>query len=320
VIKVRQQRHDCAHHPSPQEVWPIRILAGAIQEGLPRRDLLLAPDQTLVIEGTAFPVCSLVNTVTIVQLALDEVTYWYIETESSSPPFAEGLAIGGRILDETESLAAGGSALVTVWRQLLARAAEMGQLTTDDPGLHLASAGGRSEADVNGLRFTFALLAGNTPVRLVSRSVVPAHILPGSSETRRLGVAVTEIRVDGKVISLSDDRLGEGWYGNEGALRWTNGDAALRLDGAARLEVTIDPPIRYWRTPSDSGEIASRLVSNTILAGRVDELDARLASLEIAIQDAYSQRYFDLLPAALGGTSDLPESASGDPVPGDSRP
>ena len=92
-------RHvDLLGHPDPAAVRPIRILAGAFDGALPRRDLLLSPDHAVfqggdgAAPGVLIPVRYLVNGATILpDHDLDAVTYFHVELATHEVLLAEGL-------------------------------------------------------------------------------------------------------------------------------------------------------------------------------------------------------------------------------------
>ena len=129
---------------------------------------------------------------------------------------------------------------------LLGRAEALGHLATRDAGLHLAVDGHRFRAIVEGQSYRFCLPRGAANVRLRSLSAVPAFMQAGSSDHRRLGVAVSRIALDGQAIPLGDARLGMGWQAVEAGWRWTDGDAALDATGARALGVEVAITGRYW--------------------------------------------------------------------------
>lgn len=70
---------------------PIRIAAGAIAPGVPRRDLYVSPGHALCIDGQLIHAGRLVNGVSITQLPrADSVTYFHIELCSHAIILAEG--------------------------------------------------------------------------------------------------------------------------------------------------------------------------------------------------------------------------------------
>ena len=88
-----QRRVDCASHPHPGSVWPIRLRAGAFGASGPERDLELSPEHAVFTRGVLIPVEALVNGVTISQVQRPLVTYWHVELETHDVIFAEGLAV-----------------------------------------------------------------------------------------------------------------------------------------------------------------------------------------------------------------------------------
>jgi hypothetical protein len=88
--------------------------------------------------------------------------------------------------------------------------------------------------------------------RLVCPAERPSRHAPWLDDRRRLGIAVSDLWVDGERLALDDPRLDAGWWPMERAaraFRWTNGDASLCLpEGAAvltlRLHAAMPPPAR----------------------------------------------------------------------------
>ncbi len=78
-----------AEHPAPALIWPVRIRAGALVDGVPAADLLLSPDHALLIDGLLIPVRALVNDDSIVQEQVAEITYWHLERETHDILLAE---------------------------------------------------------------------------------------------------------------------------------------------------------------------------------------------------------------------------------------
>ncbi len=65
---------DCARHPKPRQVWPVRI-AGTFGAGQPHSDLFLSPDDAVYVKGVLIPIRHLINGSTIAQVPVDHVTY-----------------------------------------------------------------------------------------------------------------------------------------------------------------------------------------------------------------------------------------------------
>lgn len=75
-------------------IQPVRIRAGALGDGLPRRDLTVTGEHGIVIDGLVINAAALVNNSTIDWVPLDEigdsVTYYHVETEEHDVILAEG--------------------------------------------------------------------------------------------------------------------------------------------------------------------------------------------------------------------------------------
>ena len=84
---------DCALHPKPMLVWPVRVRAGAFGPRLPRVDLWLSPDHCIYLNGVMIPVKELINDTTIERIPVDEVTYYHVEFESHAVVLAEALEV-----------------------------------------------------------------------------------------------------------------------------------------------------------------------------------------------------------------------------------
>jgi len=88
-----------------REVLPIRIGAGALGDGLPRRDLWVSPEHAMFIEGLLIPASLLVNGASIVQEeSVDEVTYLHLEFDSHTVIYAEGAAAESFVDDESRAM------------------------------------------------------------------------------------------------------------------------------------------------------------------------------------------------------------------------
>jgi hypothetical protein len=91
VIWVGRREVDCACHPHPQKVWPVRIAAGAFGPHRPHRDLYLSPDHAVYVEDVLIPIKHLINGRTIVQVPVQHVTYYHLELAEHDVLLAEGL-------------------------------------------------------------------------------------------------------------------------------------------------------------------------------------------------------------------------------------
>ncbi len=88
---VGHRRVDCASHPRPESVLPVRVRAHAFAANQPARDLFLSPDHAVFVDGALIPVRYLVNGGSVAQIAVDEVVYYHVELPSHAVILAEGL-------------------------------------------------------------------------------------------------------------------------------------------------------------------------------------------------------------------------------------
>lgn len=77
-------------------IQPVRIRAGGLGDGLPRRDLTVTGEHGMMIDGLVINASALVNGTSIDWVPLDEiadeVTYYHVETEAHDAILAEGAA------------------------------------------------------------------------------------------------------------------------------------------------------------------------------------------------------------------------------------
>jgi hypothetical protein len=91
VIWIGHRTVDCARHPQPRKVWPIRIEAGAFGPNRPTRNLFLSPDHALYTDDVLIPVKHLINGTTIAQTPVDTVTYFHVELPEHAVLLADNL-------------------------------------------------------------------------------------------------------------------------------------------------------------------------------------------------------------------------------------
>ncbi len=91
IVWVGWRRVAVTLHPSPREVMPVRVRAGAAGPGKPARDLLLSPDHAVFVAGALIPVRYLVNGATILREPVEHVTYWHVELDRHDLLLAESL-------------------------------------------------------------------------------------------------------------------------------------------------------------------------------------------------------------------------------------
>ncbi len=91
IIWIGRRTLQCARHPKPEQVWPIRVATDAFGPGLPRRALSLSPDHAVYAGGVLIPVKYLVNGTTIVQHRVATVRYFHIELDCHDVVLANSL-------------------------------------------------------------------------------------------------------------------------------------------------------------------------------------------------------------------------------------
>jgi autotransporter passenger strand-loop-strand repeat protein len=91
ITWIGRREVDCARHPQPRKVWPVRIATGAFGPGRPHTELLLSPDHAVYVNDVLIPVRYLINGSTIVQVPVERVTYYHLELPQHDVVLAEGL-------------------------------------------------------------------------------------------------------------------------------------------------------------------------------------------------------------------------------------
>jgi hypothetical protein len=272
---------DARVHPQPAEVWPMVVRAGAFGGGGPTRDLWLSPAHCVVASGVLTPISFLQNGCTIEQVRIRCVEYWHVELDAHDIILAEGLptesyldtgnrgcfthgeAFFERHSDATPKhwsetclpLLRDGRELERTRSALYDRVLALGYELTDDADLHLIADGRRFDAVRLGESIYGCILPkGCRDIALGSRSFIPSAREFDHPDIRRLGVCVSRVEVDGRVLLLEDDaQFPLGWWpfeqhDNGDRVRWTDGEASLpastrvvRIDLVGRPQYLAEP-------------------------------------------------------------------------------
>ena len=275
VVWVGRRTVDCTREDRPADMWPFRVRAHAFGPGRAHRDLYLSPDHAVHVDGMLVPVRYLENGGTITRERRDSVTYYHVELARHDILLSEGLGSesyldtgnrddfvrvrrehGQSAVEAEEAarqvwaergcmkLTTDGMLLRTTRTKLAARAASLGHAASDDPAMLLRAGGVDHHGVFDGEAWHFTLPAERDDARLVSRGFVPAMVAQGAAgsgahDRRCLGVAVTRLMADGKIVPLHHPALSSGWHRPEQDLRWTAGDATLPK--LRRLSVVVAP-------------------------------------------------------------------------------
>jgi hypothetical protein len=284
---VGRRAYDGRFVTANRAVLPIRIEAGALDDGVPTRDLWVSPEHALYIGGVLVPAGLLVNGATIVQAeSVAQVEYFHIELEAHEVIFAEGaptetyVDCDNRLMFSNGAEYAGlhpdddrptwkfcaprlewGSQELTAIREaLLERFEALGHPLDLDPDLHLIVDGEIVRPDAaTPCLYRFTIPAGSAAVSLASRSTVPAEVEAAGRDLRRLGVPVERIAFLDGDLSIEawhgHAALCEGFHQDEGSHRWTDGLARLpeswlrSFSGGATLDVQLIPTELRYRLP-----------------------------------------------------------------------
>ena len=132
-----------------------------------------------------------------------------------------------------------------VRRDLLARLPGLGHAVTDDPELRILAGGAALEQQRFDDWVCVVVPDDAARLRIVSRSAHPAELDACSADWRRLGVALTGLRIDGAAVPLDDARLEAGWLPAETGLRWTGGEAVLAAPPGSVVEMCLPRLVRF---------------------------------------------------------------------------
>jgi Hint domain len=288
---IGRRRIDLHRHANPEMVRPIRIMANAIADGIPRRDLRISPDHALFIDGKLIPARLLRNGTTVLEEHdCQSVTYFHVELDAHDVLLAEGLPaesyldtgnrsafenaglpvmlhpeFNSQARREAEScapLVCDATRVEPVWKAIADRAEARGFAlpraeTTADPDLSITIGGRRySPSARTGSRYTFVLPRLHGDARLSSLSIRPSTLFPWIEDRRQLGVYVERIVLHNthnvREIAVDDPRLSQGWW----AAEWNGVTFRRWTDGDAALPLPpVDGPVMLEIQASSSGMV-----------------------------------------------------------------
>ncbi len=283
---------DAADFNGRADAFPIRIRRHAFADNVPHRDLLVTPEHCVATEAGLTPARMLVNGRSIlVDRSIHAYGFFHVELESHGILVSEGLATESYLDTGNRGLFEGADATIAarqdvvmaaplavahdvvkpLWSRLAERAAALGLedstgivVLTEQPDLRLLLDDSRELAARwhDGRRHMFHIPRGARPLRLLSRTAIPADVVgPFVDDRRTLGVAVDRLvfwrGLEEQVIPTAGLDL-DGWHEPEGDMRWTDGRAALDLPAAQAdtfLEVNVVGVMLY----PDETRVAAQL-------------------------------------------------------------
>ncbi len=279
IIWIGRRDIDFTRHPFPALVRPIRFAAGALAMGVPERELVVSPDHGLYFDGSLVQAKDLIDGVVIVQdQDIQAIRYYHVELKTHGILLAEGAGAESyldtghrgvfsnaaapvilhpdlmqtrRQAQSVSPLVTGGEELAAIRARLHGRKLMLGFSVTDAPDLALKVADSflLPTESVPG-RVTFDIPEGTAAAVLCCAVFVPAEVDPASNDRRILGIALTDIMLNGKFVPM--ETVAEPGDMHRRAPRetatWTRGATRLRFPAGTRsITLNIAASPRLWR-------------------------------------------------------------------------
>ena len=93
VVWTGRRTVDCARHPAPHKVWPIRVAANAFGRGMPANDLVLSPGHAVYFGGSLIPAGLLANGRSVRRVRTERIASFHIELTRHDVILANGLPV-----------------------------------------------------------------------------------------------------------------------------------------------------------------------------------------------------------------------------------
>jgi hypothetical protein len=279
IIWIGRREIDFTRHPFPALVRPIRIAAGALAMGVPERELVVSPDHGLYFDGSLVQAKDLIDGVVIIQdQDIPSIRYYHVELKTHGILLAEGagaesyLDTGHRgvfgnattpvilhpdlmqIRRQAQSvspLVTGGEELAAIRARLHGRKLMLGFSVTEVSELALKIGDlFLPPTESTPGRVTFELPEGTAAAILCCAVFVPAEIDPASNDRRILGIALTDIMLNGKFVPLETvaDPADMHRRAPRETATWIRGATRLRFPPNTRtITLNIAATPRLWR-------------------------------------------------------------------------